>query len=88
MYLTFTFHFPNRKVWAPVSVPVGAMPLWGKSQKSPTDVVRAIRDGLTALEKGDKKTDKVDKNAPKTTDVTLLACILLFLGDGENEIQT
>ena len=35
------------------------MPLWGKSQKNPTDVVKAIKDGLAVLEKGDKKSDKV-----------------------------
>lgn len=34
------------------------MPLWGKSQKNPADVVRAIRDGLLALDKTDKKSDK------------------------------
>ncbi|XP_043214233.1 protein Mo25-like [Amphibalanus amphitrite] len=41
------------------------MPLWGKSQKNPTDVVRAIRDGLTALEKGDKKTEKALEDVSK-----------------------
>ena len=35
------------------------MPLWGKSQKNPVDVVKAIREGLVALERGDKKSEKV-----------------------------
>lgn len=35
------------------------MPLFGKSQKSPTEVVKALKDALTALERGDKKSDKV-----------------------------
>lgn len=35
------------------------MPLFGKSQKSPTEVVKALKDALIALERGDKKSDKV-----------------------------
>lgn len=35
------------------------MPLFGKSQKSPAEVVKALKDALTALERGDKKSDKV-----------------------------
>ena len=35
------------------------MPLFGKSQKSPTEVVKALKDALVALERGDKKSDKV-----------------------------
>ena len=35
------------------------MPLWGKSQKNPVDVVKAIKEGLVALERGDKKSEKV-----------------------------
>jgi len=35
--------------------------VFGKSQKSPQDLVRALREGLTALTKetGEKKLDKV-----------------------------
>lgn len=34
------------------------MPLFGKSQKSPAEVVKALKEAVTSLEKGDKKTRK------------------------------
>lgn len=34
------------------------MPLFGKSHKSPPDIVKNLRDALMIIEKGDKKTDK------------------------------
>lgn len=39
------------------------MPLFGKSQKSPQELVRSLREGLVALtrETGEKKLDKVPK---------------------------
>jgi hypothetical protein len=35
------------------------MPLFGKSQKSPAEVVKALKEAVNALEKGDKKAEKV-----------------------------
>lgn len=35
------------------------MPLFGKSQKSPAEVVKALKEAVTSLEKGDKKLEKV-----------------------------
>ena len=35
------------------------MPLFGKSHKSPTDIVKTLKDNLGILVKQDKKTDKV-----------------------------
>lgn len=35
------------------------MPLFGKSHKSPTDIVKALKDNLSILVKQDKKTEKV-----------------------------
>lgn len=37
------------------------MPLFGKSQKSPAEVVKALKDAVSALEKGEKKGEKGDK---------------------------
>lgn len=35
------------------------MPLFGKSQKSPAEVVKALKEAMLSLEKGDKKVEKV-----------------------------
>lgn len=37
------------------------MPLFGKSQKSPAEVVKALKEAVTSLEKGDKKLEKVSR---------------------------
>lgn len=39
--------------------PPANMPLFGKSHKSPTDIVKTLKDNLGILVKQDKKTDKV-----------------------------
>lgn len=38
------------------------MPLFGKSQKNPVEVVKQIKEAVIALEKGDKKLEKVSVN--------------------------
>lgn len=45
------------------------MPLFGKSHKSPADIVRTLKDNLAILVKQDKKTDKVEKglSSPDTS---------------------
>lgn len=35
------------------------MPLFGKSQKSPAEVVKALKEAVNALERGEKKLEKV-----------------------------
>lgn len=35
------------------------MPLFGKSHKNPTDIVKTLKDNLSILVKQDKKTEKV-----------------------------
>jgi len=35
------------------------MPLFGKSQKSPAEVVKSLKEAVCALERGDKKAEKV-----------------------------
>lgn len=39
---------------------VSVMPLFGKSHKSPADIVRTLKENLAILVKQDKKTDKVE----------------------------
>lgn len=39
------------------------MPLFGKSQKSPAEVVKALKEAVNALERGDKKAEKVNSIA-------------------------
>lgn len=41
------------------------MPLFGKSQKSPADLVRSLKDAVTALERGDKKAEKAQEDVSK-----------------------
>lgn len=41
---------------------VSIMPLFGKSHKSPADIVRSLKENLAILVKQDKKTDKVEKD--------------------------
>lgn len=64
------------------------MPLFGKSQKSPAELVKALKEAVNSLERGDKKAEKaqedVSKNlvSPKysgqqTTDVVLSSCRLM-----------
>lgn len=43
------------------------MPLFGKSQKSPSEVVKALKEAVNALERGDKKVEKVRINRWKQT---------------------
>lgn len=47
------------------------MPLFGKSQKSPAELVKALKEAVNSLERGDKKAEKaqedVSKNLVSTT---------------------
>lgn len=45
------------------------MPLFGKSHKSPADIVRTLKENLAILVKQDKKTDKVEE------DGVFLSCV-------------
>ncbi|KAF0292222.1 Protein Mo25 [Amphibalanus amphitrite] len=60
------------------------MPLWGKSQKNPVDVVKAIKEGLVALERGDKKSEKALEDVSKNLGY---AKTMLF-GSAEQEAQS
>ena len=37
------------------------MPLFGKSQKNPIEIVRQLKDGVISLERGDKKAEKAQE---------------------------
>ena len=50
------------------------MPLFGKSQKSPAELVRSLKDAVTALERGDKKAEKAQEDVSKN-----LVSILLHI---------
>lgn len=39
------------------------MPLFGKSTKSPAEVVKALKEAVNALERGDKKAEKVSEKS-------------------------
>lgn len=58
------------------------MPLFGKSQKSPGELVKALREAVLALERGDKKAEKVSieisspsKNKSPVIRPRLLVCL-------------
>ncbi|KAL1434734.1 hypothetical protein MTO96_011433 [Rhipicephalus appendiculatus] len=41
------------------------MPLFGKSQKSPYELVKVLREAVLALERGDKKAEKAQEDVSK-----------------------
>lgn len=51
--------------------PRPTMPLFGKSHKTPADIVRTLKENLAILVKHDKKTDKVEKEC-----VCVCLCVL------------
>lgn len=41
------------------------MPLFGRSQKSPAEIVRQLKEAVNCLEKGDKKAEKAQEDISK-----------------------
>lgn len=41
------------------------MPLFGKSQKSPTELVKALKEAVSSLERGDRKAEKAQEDVSK-----------------------
>ena len=41
------------------------MPLFGKSAKSPAEVVKSLKEAISALERGDKKAEKAQEEVSK-----------------------
>nr|SVE70464.1 EOG090X07E2 [Daphnia similis]SVE71088.1 EOG090X07E2 [Daphnia similis]SVE71719.1 EOG090X07E2 [Daphnia similis]SVE72349.1 EOG090X07E2 [Daphnia similis] len=60
------------------------MPLFGKSQKSPAEVVKALKEAMLSLEKGDKKIEKAQEDVSKN----LLLIKNMLYGTSDSEPQT
>nr|CAG4647100.1 EOG090X07E2 [Megafenestra aurita]SVE92430.1 EOG090X07E2 [Megafenestra aurita] len=60
------------------------MPLFGKSQKSPAEVVKALKEAVSSLEKGDKKLEKAQEDVSKN----LLLIKNMLYGTSDSEPQT
>lgn len=71
------------------------MPLFGKSSKNPVELVRALRDAVQALERGDKKAEKeqlpttLAKALKAQEDVSKNLCLMknMLYGTGEQDAQ-
>ena len=61
------------------------MPLFGKSQKSPAEVVKALKEAVTSLEKGDKKLEKV--NIVASLLLSLYKLLISFIISGTGRCQ-
>lgn len=60
------------------------MPLFGKSSKSPYDLVKSLQEALAVLEKGDKKAEKAQEDVSKN----LVLIKNMLYGTGDTEPQT
>ncbi|XP_003745085.1 protein Mo25 [Galendromus occidentalis] len=60
------------------------MPLFGKSQKNPAELVKALRDSVQALEAGDRKAEKAQEDVSKN----LNQMKTMLYGSPEQEPQT
>ncbi len=60
------------------------MPLFGKSQKSPAEVVKALKEAVTSLEKGDKKLEKAQEDVSKN--LLLIKNMLYGTSDAEPQV--
>lgn len=60
------------------------MPLFGKSQKNPAELVRALRESVVSLEAGDRKAEKAQEDVSKN--LNLMKTMLY--GSPEQEPQT
>lgn len=61
------------------------MPLFGKSQKNPSEVVKALKEAVTALERGDKKAEKAQEEVSKQ--LANVKSILLQVADTEQQTE-
>ena len=60
------------------------MPLFGKSQKNPAELVKALRDSVQALEAGDRKAERAQEDVSKN----LNQMKTMLYGSPEQEPQT
>ena len=57
------------------------MPLFGKSAKSPAEVVKSLKEAVNALERGDKKAEKAQEDVSKN--LVLIKNMLYGTSDAE-----
>ncbi|VDP26150.1 unnamed protein product [Soboliphyme baturini] len=60
------------------------MPLFGKSTKNPADIVKGLKEATLALERGDKKSEKLQEDAARH----LQAMKTVLYGSNDSEPQT
>ncbi|XP_040163912.1 protein Mo25-like [Anopheles arabiensis] len=60
------------------------MPLFGKSQKSPQELVKSLKEAVNALERGDKKAEKAQEDVSKN----LVSIKNMLCGTADAEPQT
>lgn len=60
------------------------MPLFGKSQKSPYELIKSLQDALLSLEKGEKKAEKAQEDVSKN----LILMKNMLYGTNDQEPQT
>lgn len=60
------------------------MPLFGKSTKSPYELIKSVQEALSTLEKGDKKVEKAQEDISKN----LVLIKNMLYGTGDTEPQT
>ena len=53
---------------------VSIMPLFGKSHKTPADIVKTLKENMAILVKQDKKTDKVEERRGEEDSVCKCVC--------------
>lgn len=54
------------------------MPLFGKSTKSPAELVKALKEAVNSLERGDKKAEKAQEDVSKNLVSRLRRIVYLF----------
>lgn len=52
------------------------MPLFGKSTKSPAELVKALKEAVNSLERGDKKAEKAQEDVSKNL-VRMKLCLFI-----------
>lgn len=52
------------------------MPLFGKSTKSPAELVKALKEAVNSLERGDKKAEKAQEDVSKNL-VRIKLCLFI-----------
>lgn len=61
------------------------MPLFGKSQKSPQELVKALKEAVNSLERGDKKAEKAQEDVSKN--LVLIKNMLYGTSDAEPQTE-